>query len=928
VTYTLPFYFNYYGTNYNVVHISTNGNLHFGPPNDYWPGASGDCVPSSSPYVPQAMIAPLFYDFVVSNTLPERGVYTDIAGTAPNRTYIVEWRNVSSYSDSSVHATFEALLKESGQILFQYHDFNGAGVTGADGVIGIQDSTGTIGLPYGCYTDVLIQGRAILYQVPQAVFLEPGDTTSGGAPGSSVTYTQTLLNQTGQDNAFVLSTLGDNWSASVSPTNTGTIPRGGSLQVHVRVAIPSGVPLGASDRAVLTATSTLSTHTFSDTVVLTTTASTLGADFSPPGQTLAGNYGAPVTYTLSLTNRSGQTNHFQLSPSGATWPTVITPTTTADMGADASVPVTVSVLVPANASLGARDVVSVTAVAQLPSPGQFYGVTVLTTTAGIWLRQSNMPLGRSRGAAAAFPANGHVYVIGGEYNNGNMDMPIEEYDPLVDTWTPRRNLQLGVINAGAAVIGNAIYVPGGYSTAQPAGTRTLLQVYYPLENRVDVITTDPLPAPRFGAGVAAYNGKLYVIGGTDDTLVAKNTVFEYDPSRPAGSRWQTKAPMPTARAYLGAAAVDGLIYAAGGVPGGLTDLATLEAYNPATDTWSTRHPMSIGRGGLAVVGVDTSMPGCGGYLYALGGGWINFTATAERYNPGTDSWQPISSLTAARRTLAAAYSPETYSLLAMGGWDGAYDSRTEEVACSGGLVPPTATPTVPVTPSPTMTPLPNCTIRFTDVPPGSTFYSYATCLACKGILSGYPCGGVGEPCDPSSNPYFRPNNNVTRGQLAKIVSQSAGLTDPVSGQTFQDVPPGSTFYTYIERLVAHNVMSGYPCGGAGEPCLPPNNLPYFRTNNNATRGQISKIISNAAGFSDLQSTQLFQDEPVGSTYFTYTARLASRSIMSGYPCGTSNEPCVPPDDLPYFRSNNNATRGQVSKIDANTFYPGCNPGPN
>src|SRR5262249_40258485 len=148
-----------------------------------------------------------------------------------------------------------------------------------------------------------------------------------------------------------------------------------------------------------------------------------------------------------------------------------------------------------------------------------------------------------------------------------------------------------------------------------------------------------------------------VIGGSDDSLAAKNTVYEYDPTRPAGSRWQTKAHMPTARVYLGAAELDGLIYAVGGVPGTFTDLATVEAYDPTTNTWTSRHAMSIGRGGLALVGVDTTQPGCGGYLYALGGGWINYTATAERYNPLTNSWEAISSLTAARRTLAASYNP-------------------------------------------------------------------------------------------------------------------------------------------------------------------------------------------------------------------------------------------------------------------------------
>jgi hypothetical protein len=104
--------------------------------------------------------------------------------------------------------------------------------------------------------------------------------------------------------------------------------------------------------------------------------------------------------------------------------------------------------------------------------------------------------------------------------------------------------------------------------------------------------------------------------------------------------------------------------------------------------------------------------------------------------------------------------------------------------------------------------------------------------------------------------------------------------------------------------------------------MAPGNLPYFRPNNNATRGQISKIVSNAAGFTEPHTGQIFQDVPVGSIFYDFIERLASRGVMGGYPCG-SPEPCVPPGNLPYFRPNNNATRGQTSKIVANTFYPDC-----
>jgi hypothetical protein len=37
-------------------------------------------------------------------------------------------------------------------------------------------------------------------------------------------------------------------------------------------------------------------------------------------------------------------------------------------------------------------------------------------------------------------------------------------------------------------------------------------------------------------------------------------------------------------------------------------------------------------------------------------------------------------------------------------------------------------------------------------------------------MQGYACGGPGEPCDGANRNYFRPFNNVTRGQTSKIVS--------------------------------------------------------------------------------------------------------------------------------------------------------------
>jgi RHS repeat-associated protein len=215
-----------------------------------------------------------------------------------------------------------------------------------------------------------------------------------------------------------------------------------------------------------------------------------------------------------------------------------------------------------------------------------------------------------------------------------------------------------------------------------------------------------------------------------------------------------------------------------------------------------------------------------------------------------------------------------------------------------------------------------CTVSFTDMPPDGTFYSHIRCLACRGIMSGYPCGGPGEECDDQDRPYFRPNNNVTRGQLSKIVANSAGFDEPVTGPIFQDVPPSSTFYQYIGRMANRGIIGGYPCGTvASEPCGT-SAMPYFRPGANASRGQISKIVSEAAGFYNDPGPQMFEDVAPGDTFYLWIGRLASRGIMGGYPCGDPGEPCEL-SNRPYFRPNNNATRGQTSKIVANSFFPGC-----
>jgi hypothetical protein len=118
----------------------------------------------------------------------------------------------------------------------------------------------------------------------------------------------------------------------------------------------------------------------------------------------------------------------------------------------------------------------------------------------------------------------------------------------------------------------------------------------------------------------------------------------------------------------------------------------------------------------------------------------------------------------------------------------------------------------------------NTTPMFSDVPASNPFFVHVQTAAENEIVSGYSDG------------TFRPFNNVTRGQLSKIVVVAAtiqlgwALINPTT-PTFNDVPQTNPFYTYIETAACHQIISGYADG-------------TFRWGNDATRGQISKIVYN------------------------------------------------------------------------------------
>ena len=107
---------------------------------------------------------------------------------------------------------------------------------------------------------------------------------------------------------------------------------------------------------------------------------------------------------------------------------------------------------------------------------------------------------------------------------------------------------------------------------------------------------------------------------------------------------------------------------------------------------------------------------------------------------------------------------------------------------------------------------------FSDVATDNPFAAYIETAYANGLVSGYADG------------TYRPESNVTRGQIAKIVVSAAGLklVSPTT-PTFSDVAVDNSFYSYIETAHTAGLLSGYPDG-------------TFRPGAEANRGQVAKVV--------------------------------------------------------------------------------------
>ncbi|MDQ2806993.1 MAG: S-layer homology domain-containing protein [Chloroflexota bacterium] len=461
----------------------------------------------------------------------------------------------------------------------------------------------------------------------------------------------------------------------------------------------------------------------------------------------------------------------------------------------------------------------------------FIAATPLPTNQ--WIARAPYPIPIAESAVVAH--GGLLYSFGGRSTDGSLTNSYR-YDPALDSWTTVAVLPEPLTAASAVSDSTFIYLlNGGSSSAH-------LYRYDPMTDSYRRLAS--APTGTYSQAAVYVNGSVYRVGGQS----ASGYLSSVDVYSIANDSWSPGVAYPDAAGFPMAMVTNNVVYMAGGA--GSFDLASTYSYTPGAAHWddSTVPNLPDSRWGAASA--------LAGGAWVLAGGYVNGAVAnnALLWDPVRGGgWQPLPPLLAARYRLGSAgIGPAAF---AVGGLN-AQGTPTTDI--QEFVVP--------------------CTIHFSDVAPTDYFYTPVHYLACLAVVSGYSDG------------TFRPYNQTTRAQLAKIVvGGKVWAADTTGGPHFTDVPSGNTFYPFIETAFHHGIISGYSDG-------------TFRPSNPVTRGQLSKIIVSAQGWPvDTTGGPHFTDVPTTSVFYTFVETAVNHGIISGYSDGT-------------FRPANPATRGQIAKI--------------
>lgn len=209
---------------------------------------------------------------------------------------------------------------------------------------------------------------------------------------------------------------------------------------------------------------------------------------------------------------------------------------------------------------------------------------------GRWVEAGRLDAARS--GLATVVLEDTLYAAGG----AGLTVPrneFESYDPMLDRWFPETPLPTGLERFGMAVIGDRIYVAGGYAQGELGGVGPSPAMWsWTPQSRVWQ-SEAAMPAPRADFTLLAHDDKLFAIGGAFDD----QTMFVFDSET---REWDSlEVPAGVMRASASSVVTGDEILIAGGI--GAAGLSSrVDVYSVAEDRWRTAPALPIALSGAAI----------------------------------------------------------------------------------------------------------------------------------------------------------------------------------------------------------------------------------------------------------------------------------------------------------------------------------------
>jgi N-acetylneuraminic acid mutarotase len=183
--------------------------------------------------------------------------------------------------------------------------------------------------------------------------------------------------------------------------------------------------------------------------------------------------------------------------------------------------------------------------------------------------------------------DGKIYVIGGLDLSGTIIANNEIYDIVGDTWATGTPIPQAVLAHGTVSWEGNIYVIGGVEGSSGNGLTTVYR--YDITNDVWSSAT-ALPQEFSMGGVTIWDNIIYLCGGvlrspTPDTTYTHIYSGTIDTRNPDNITWTQLDALPNPNSINGATALDGKIYMLGGFLNLMIATSEFWEYDPATGIW-------------------------------------------------------------------------------------------------------------------------------------------------------------------------------------------------------------------------------------------------------------------------------------------------------------------------------------------------------